>query len=138
MRMIGESEGKDSSAIDITKFRQLETNINEDFSRDEVTAPAKGILFGNAFRFTAPNEREAQFTEKCTTNAARLGTALVQTTDLYKIIVHILDHPEDEAYKKACREALEGAHGKIVEFPPAPTSKAKRAVKKTVRKQKSA
>jgi hypothetical protein len=83
IRMIGESEGKDTSAIDIAKFRQLETNINEDFEREGVNEHAKGILFGNGFRFTPPNERGEQFTEKCLKNAQRLGTALVRTSDLY-------------------------------------------------------
>jgi hypothetical protein len=55
LRLIGESEGKDNSAIDITKFRQLESNINEDFARDEVDSPAKGILFGNGYRLAEPS-----------------------------------------------------------------------------------
>ncbi|BAQ44246.1 hypothetical protein [Methylobacterium aquaticum] len=54
IRMIGESEGKDNSAIDVTKFRQLESNIGEDLEREEITEPAKGVLFGNGFRLTPP------------------------------------------------------------------------------------
>lgn len=117
VRMIGESEGKDSSAIDISKFRQLESNINEDFQRDEVVAPAKGILFGNGFRFTKPEDRAEQFTIKCMTNAKRLRTALVTTTDLYKAVVYVLDHPEDEAFRAACRNAIETTEGEVVVFP---------------------
>jgi len=115
--MIGESEGKDNSAIDISKFRQLESNINEDFSRDDVNTPAKGVLFGNGFRLSKPDNRKDEFTSKCLTNAKRLGTALVRTTDLYHVVLHILDNPKDVAFKEKCREALETTAGGVVRFP---------------------
>ncbi|WP_133149245.1 hypothetical protein [Caulobacter zeae] len=117
-RMIGESEGKDSSAIDISKFRQLENNINEDFQQDDVIVPAKGILFGNGFRLTKPESRPEQFTQKCLTNAARLGTALVRTADLFRISTHLLDKPDDEKFKASCRSAIETTAGGVVDFPP--------------------
>lgn len=117
LRMIGESEGKDTSAIDITKFRQLESNINEDFERDEIEVPAKGVLFGNGFRFTEPATRAEQFTAKCLTNAKRLHTALVRTSDLHAAVIHALDNPDDEEFRAACRAAIEDADGKIVVFP---------------------
>lgn len=117
VRLIGEAEGKDNSAITIKKFRQLETNIQEDFAREEVTEPAKGILFGNGFRLVEPSQREEQFTEKCVKNADRLGTALVRTADLYNVVLHILNNPEDESFKQFCREAIENTVGKVVEFP---------------------
>lgn len=130
VRMIGESEGKDSAAIDITKFRQLESNIGEDLERDEITEPAKGVLFGNGYRLTNPDERPAQFTQKCLTNAKRLRTALVQTADLYQAVIYILDNPEDEKYKAACREAIENTEGEIVQFP-RPQRKIEKKVAKT-------
>lgn len=117
IRMIGESEGKDTSAIDISKFRQLESNIGEDFERDEVQVPAKGILFGNGFRLSPPKDRAEQFTQKSLTNAKRLGSALIRTGDLYKVAVHILDNPDDDTYKDKCREAIESTVGGIVNFP---------------------
>lgn len=49
-RFIGEAEGKDNKAINITKLRQLALNLHEDLERDEVSSPAKGVLFGNAYR----------------------------------------------------------------------------------------
>lgn len=116
-RMIGESEGKDNSAISITKFRQLETNINEDFERDEISAPAKGVIFGNGYRLTSPDEREEQFTDKCLTNAKRLKTALVRTSDLYNVVLYIHNNPKDESFKKACRNTLESTEGEVVVFP---------------------
>jgi hypothetical protein len=118
-RMIGESEGKDTSAIDISKFRQLESNINEDFQREEVEVPAKGILFGNGYRLRDPAERPDEFTAKCMTNAKRLGTALVRTSDLYEAVVRALDNPEDESFRVCCRQAIEETDGAVVVFPPA-------------------
>ena len=116
-RMIGESEGKDNNAIDITKFRQLESNIGEDFQRDEIDEPAKGVLFGNGFRLTVPSERAEQFTQKSLINAKRLGSALIRTMDLYQAVAYLLDHPHDEAFKLACRSAIEETAGGIVQFP---------------------
>lgn len=116
-RMIGESEGKNTSAIDVSKFRQLESNIGEDFERDDVTEPAKGILFGNGYRLKKPSDRLVQFTDKCRTNAKRLNSSLVQTSDLYEAVRYIVDHPEDEEFKAKCREAIERDGGHVVTFP---------------------
>jgi len=121
-RLIGEAEGKDNSAISITKFRQLETNINEDFERDEVKEPAQGVLFGNGYRLKKPSERPDEFTDKCYINAKRLGTALVKTSDLYTIALYLSDHPADEAFKAECRKALEETKGAVVQFPKPATS----------------
>lgn len=117
VRMIGESEGKDSSAIDISKFRQLESNIGEDFEREEINEPAKGLLFGNGFRLSAPVSRQEQFTQKSLKNANRLGSALVRTADLYSVAVHLLNHPDDDAFRAACRAAIEQTAGGVVSFP---------------------
>ncbi|MDQ6433502.1 hypothetical protein RB623_05490 [Mesorhizobium sp. LHD-90] len=117
LRMIGESEGKDNSAVDITKFRQLETNINEDFAREDIETPAKGILFGNAYRLTEPSMRASDFTSKCLTNSRRLGTALVRTRDLYNAVVYALNNPTDSEFKEKCRQAIELTVGDIVVFP---------------------
>lgn len=117
VRMIGESEGKDNSPIGIKKFRQLSSNIQEDFSREGVAEPAKGILFGNGFRLSEPSTRDAEFTEKCLKNAKLLGVALVRTSDLYKAVRHLLDDPEDHEFRTRCRNAIEQAAGEIVIFP---------------------
>jgi hypothetical protein len=116
-RMIGESEGKDSTAINISKFRQLESNIGEDFEREEVENPAKGLLFGNGFRLSPPMSRAEQFTDKSLKNVSRLGSALIRTPDLYAVAVQLLDNPQDDAFKTACRAAIEDTVGGIVEFP---------------------
>lgn len=97
--------------------RQLESNIGEDFEREEIEHPAKGILFGNGYRLTAPEARPEQFTQKSLTNAARLGSSLIRTTDLYPIALYLLDNPKDDAFKTACMTAIESTAGGIVEFP---------------------
>jgi hypothetical protein len=121
IRFIGEAEGKDNSAIDVSKFRQLESNIGEDLEREDVIEPARGILFGNGYRLTDPALREIQFTDKCQLNAKRLGTALIQTSDLYPVVVYLQDNPSDDKYRILCRKAIENSPGRLVEFPDIPT-----------------
>ena len=116
-RCIGEVEGRDSKAIDISKMRQLAMNIQEDFSREEVQEVAKGVLFGNAYRLTAPPDRpDTHFTEKCATAARSSGTALVRTCDLFEVAKALVDNP-DETFAAACRQAIFNASGQEVRFP---------------------
>ena len=116
-RCIGEVEGRDRRAIDINKMRQLEVNIREDFSREEVSVPAKPILFGNAFRLVPPLERPAdQFTAKCVTAAERNGTALVRTSDLFEV-ARTLSDCSDADFARVCREAILATKGDVVSFP---------------------
>lgn len=121
-RCIGEVEGRDNKAIGIDKMRQLEVNILEDFERDEVTQPAKGVLFGNAFRLTPPPDRPVDhFTAKCMTAAERNGTALIRTCDLFEVAKALADNTDPD-FDAACRRAILNAHGKEVEFPLPPES----------------
>ena len=116
-RCIGEVEGRDSKAIDISKMRQLAMNIQEDFSREEVQEMAKGVLFGNAYRLTAPPDRpDTHFTEKCATAARSNRTALVRTCDLFEVAKALVDNP-DETFTAACRQAIFDASGQEVRFP---------------------
>lgn len=115
-RLIGEAEGRDNKAINIDKLSQLERNLQEDFAREQVTAYAKGVLFGNAFRLTPPNDRPAFFTEKCMSGANRSKVALVRTTDLFGVAKALKDLP-DSVYASACRKAIVETAGKIVDFP---------------------
>jgi len=114
-RFIGECEGKDNSAINIDKLRQLTENIQADLQRESVKEPAIGVLFGNGFRLTAPGDRQEQFTEKCLTSAKR-GTVLVRTCDLYPVVRYIQE-TSDSAYAKSCRDAIRASVGRIVNFP---------------------
>ena len=115
-RFIGEAEGKDNSAINVTKFRQLESNINEDFERDEVTVHAKGVLFGNPFRLIHPNERKEFFTQKAIDAAKRTGIALVNTHELFEVVKYI-KNTDNQDYAKLVRECFKNTSGDIVKFP---------------------
>lgn len=119
-RFLGEAEGRDAKAINIDKMTQLERNIQEDFAREGVTEYAKGVLFGNAFRFEPPPKRGPFFTDKCISAAKRLRVALVRTPDLFFAARHLSEH-DDPAYAKACRQAMFASEGNIVVFPPPPS-----------------
>ena len=119
-RCIGEVEGRDNKAIDISKMRQLAMNIQEDFSRGEVQEMAKGVLFGNAYRLTPPPDRpDTHFTEKCATAAKSNRTALVRTYDLFEVAKSLVDNP-DGTFAAACRQAIFDASGQEVRFPAHP------------------
>jgi len=114
-RLIGEVEGKDNKAINVEKLRQLSMNIHEDLAMEHVTKPAKGVLFGNAYRLTPPSERECAFTEKCISAAQQSSTALVSTIELFKVVHSLLESP-DPAYAKQCRLTLLNTNG-VLTFP---------------------
>ena len=132
VRMLGEVEGRDKSAINIDKITQLERNIAEDFAREDVTQYARGVLFGNPQRLTPPDDRALGFTEKCLQSADRNKFALVLTFTMFSSAAY-LEATANADYAAACRGAIFSAEGQIVQFPPVPhtaggASKTKRRV----------
>jgi hypothetical protein len=123
-RCLGEVEGKDTKAINIDKFSQLERNLHEDFAREDVTKYAKGVLFGNAFRLAPLGERVEFFTEKCLSAAKRVGAALVRTPDLFAPAKYIKENPADRDYRRQCRDAILNSQGDVVTFPTPPAIEA--------------
>lgn len=126
-RFIGEAEGKDDKAINIDKLDQLDRNLKEDFARqDESTAKfAIGVLFGNAYRLTTPDSREAFFTAKCMIAAKRSHIRLVRTTDLFNVAQY-LDSHADADFAAECRRVIRDCDGEVAVFPPVkPTIKEK-------------
>lgn len=119
-RLIGEAEGKDSKAVNIDKLRQLSMNIHEDLQREEITAPAKPVLFGNGFRLEEPGSRPDPFTDKCHSAAATSSTALVATSDLFPCVQYLLANT-DADYASSCRKALLSLTGRV-RFPQPPTA----------------
>lgn len=115
-RYIGECEGKDNKDIDISKFRQLQDSLNEDFERQEVTEKAYGLIFGNPKRFILPKERGIGFTTKCIDGAKREKIGLIRTPDLFFICKYILES-RNEAFKEQCRSAIHEQLGGIIKFP---------------------
>jgi hypothetical protein len=127
-RLLGEAEGKDNKAVNVDKLRQLSMNVHEDLQRDEVSSPAKGVLFGNGYRFSLPGERAVEFTEKCVTAAQSSSTALVTTSDLFAAVQY-LSATRDDIYARRCREAIIAGIG-LTELP-APPERAKDPVTET-------
>lgn len=121
-RFIGEAEGKDTSAINIDKLRQLVINIHEDLQREEVENPAIGVLFGNGFRLVKPSERSEQFTTKCINTAKSSNCILMRTTDLFQVAKYVKES-KDKAFAKSCRDTIKLNVGGIVQFPILPPAR---------------
>lgn len=117
-RLIGEAEGKDNKAVNIDKLRQLTMNVHEDLQRDEVTTPAKAVLFGNGFRLQPLDERPDPFSAKCYSAAATSSTALVFTPDLFAPVQYLMAQT-DEEYSRKCREVILATVGGV-KFPEPP------------------
>ena len=118
-RFIGECEGKDNKAIDVSKFRQLQDALNEDFHRDEIDEKAYGILFGNPQRLLNPSERTLDFTDKCKNGAKRELIGLVNTVDLFEVTKYLSEN-DNEEFKIKCRQAIKDQLGQIIQFPEVP------------------
>lgn len=115
-RFLGEVEGRDNKAVDVKKASQLHRNISEDFARDDVEEMATGVLFGNPFRLTPPEEREEAFTRKVVTFAKTVSLVLVRTPDLFAA-ARFVKNTGDMAFAERCRKAIAAARGAVVEFP---------------------
>ena len=118
-RFIGECEGKDNKAIDISKLRQLSDAINEDFEKNEFLEEAIGLLFGNPQRLLKPEERTEKFTLKCINAAKRRNIGLILTTDLFEVCKYLIEN-KDNTFKKKCRKAIKQGIGRIINFPEIP------------------
>jgi hypothetical protein len=119
-RLIGEAEGKDNKAVNIDKLRQLAMNIQEDLQREEVTTPAKPVLFGNGFRLHPLDERADPFSQKCQSAASASSTALVFTPDLFAVVQYLLARPDPD-FSLKCRQLLLTTTGRV-NFPAVPFS----------------
>jgi len=126
---LGEAEGKDTKSINIDKLRQLESNIQEDFAREDVKEHKHGVLFGNAHRLSALSKRPEFFTKKCLTGAQRSKIALVRTTDLF-VVARYLEEKNNKSFAKKCRQAILNAAGSITNFPKVPASQQKKTAAK--------
>ena len=122
-RCLGEIEGKDNKAINIQKFQQLERHIHEDLDKSEIAEPAKGVLFGNPFRLTEPdNRKQPLFTVTVCQAAKRTGTALVHTPDMFPLVKY-LKCMRDSSFSEKIRNAIVETEGEIVKFPDVPNMK---------------
>ena len=119
---LGEAEGKDNKAVDVTKIRQLITNTQEYYEKFDIYP--KAVLFGNAYRIQTPVKRGEFFTDKCLEVAKRNHVTLIRTTDLFNIIKY-LKNKNDAAFKKKCRQAIFSNDFGIVKFPEIPDAVSK-------------
>ena len=113
-RGIAEVEGKDKAAISIDKFDQLNRVVDEDFEKTNIYPT--GVLIGNHYRLTKPDERGEPFTEKVHIVAKKKSFGLLTTYELFKAVQYILKNPEDETFKKKCRTKILSGTGKEVKF----------------------
>jgi hypothetical protein len=95
---------------------QLRRNVDEDFAREEVQSPARGVLFGNGHRLIEPAARGDHFTSKVVDAAPALGITLVQTPDLFHAVKYYLATADTE-FALQCRRAIADSIGEVVSFP---------------------
>jgi len=114
-RALAEVEGKDNDAIRVGKFDQLTRVVDEDFYEHGVYS--EGVLIGNPYRFTLPDDRKDAFTDKVRIAAERKGFGLLTTVELFWAVIRILENPDDNDFKIACRKAVLEAKGKQITFP---------------------
>ncbi len=114
-RAVAEVEGRDGAAIAIGKLDQLGRVVDEDFKEHNVYS--HGLLIGNPYRLTPPDERGEPFTEKVQLAAKRKDFALLTTVELFGAVQRVLEHPEDKGLKEACRRAILETKGEHVRFP---------------------
>ncbi len=120
MEIIGETEGKEKD-IHNDKISQLVTNLSQYYTLeiDRLNQKPKGVLFGNPERKTPCENRKLTFTEKCMQISRTEKIALVLTKDLFRVVLYLKDHP-DENYKKTCIDAIINTESGIVQFPDIP------------------
>lgn len=103
-RGVAEIEGKDKDSIHISKLDQLNRAVDEDFYlTDEYP---QGVLIGNHFRLTNPEERGEAFTEKVHIVAKKKSFGLLHTYEIFKAVNYLINSPDDEKFKLNCRNAI--------------------------------
>lgn len=109
---IAEIEGKDNDAIHISKLDQLNRAVDESF--DLTGEYPQGLLIGNHFRFTKPENRKEPFTEKVLIVAQKKSFGLITTCELFKAVQLIFENPNNEALKKEIRERILSVTGEVI------------------------
>lgn len=103
-RGLAELEGKDNDAVHVSKLDQLNRAVDEDF---ELTGNyPQGILIGNHYRFTKPENRKQAFTEKVHIVAKKKSFGLLNTCEIFYAVDYILRHPDDDEFKLSCRTKI--------------------------------
>lgn len=103
-RGVAEIEGKDKDSIHISKLDQLNRAVDEDF--DLTNEYPQGVLIGNHYRLTNPEERGEPFTEKVHIVAKKKSFGLLNTYEIFKAVNYLISSPNDEEFKLNCRNAI--------------------------------
>jgi hypothetical protein len=103
-RAIAEIEGKDKDPINVDKIDQLNRVVDEDFKENGTFA--QGLLIGNPYRLLPLDERKDPFTKKVKIFAEKKTFKLLTTVELFSAVMKILENPNDDNYKKQCREKI--------------------------------
>ncbi|KAB7530754.1 hypothetical protein F8C76_04435 [Flagellimonas olearia] len=111
-RGLAEVEGKDRSAVSISKLDQLNRAVDEDFHLNGKYP--QGVLIGNHYRLTEPESRKEPFTNKVHIVAGKKSLGLLTTIEIYKAVEYILDNPKDEDFKKECRVKILSTEGDMI------------------------
>ena len=109
-------EGTDNTPIDKDQLLDLFRNTAEEIAQrdDDVSA----VLIANAFRLQPLSQRKEQFSEPVVKIARRHNLGLMTSEELYHAVRHVLANPDDEDFKKSCRESLVGHTDDIISLKP--------------------
>ena len=66
----------------------------------------QGILIGNHYRFTKPENRKDAFTEKVHIVAKKKSFGLLNTCEIFYAVDYILRNPEDNEFRISCRTKI--------------------------------
>ena len=89
--------------------------ISERTSAALARVKASGRTLGNKTNLRHAQLAGAAANRRVAVNFAECITPIVM--DLYAVALHLLDHPDDDAFRIACRAAIEDTQGGIVGFP---------------------
>lgn len=101
---LAEIEGKDNDAVHISKLDQLNRAVDEDFELQGEYP--QGILIGNHYRLTNPENRKEAFTEKVHIVAKKKSFGLLTTFEIFKAMKYILENPDDTDFRLQCRNRI--------------------------------
>ena len=102
LEIIGEIEGTEKQ-VNLGKFRQL---LNYVVDRTSEGKNCKGILAGNGFIGSDPDERGEQFTDAAIRNCRKQKYCRISTYELFKAVRAVLSDPENGALKKSIKEQI--------------------------------
>lgn len=120
--IVVEVSAKDSAEVDARKFNQLGTERAAAISEiDGLNVQNTfAVLVGNGYRLTPVGQRNSHFTKHVKEQAEKFEVILIESPSLYTVAVYLIDFPDNEEFKLACRDAIVRSKGNVVQFPDPP------------------